>query len=131
MPSIHRTLSLETQQTIIFDNVVTNLGSGYDGQDGQFTVPRAGLYFFATSLMAFPNHYIHAEVVHNGKNVAYVFAANSATSLGDDTGTAVMNLVLQAGDKVWVRHRSDPGSAAYLESPYSTFSGFLISENIS
>ena len=118
---------LGDQQTIIFDHVVTNLASGYDGQDGQFRAPRAGLYFFSTSLMAYPGKHIHAQVVRNGQPVAYVYAAKNE----DDIGTAVMNLVLQTGDKVWVKHGTDTSGVAQLEPNYSTFSGFLITENIS
>ncbi|KAK3107601.1 hypothetical protein FSP39_018133 [Pinctada imbricata] len=72
--------------------------------------------------MAYPGHYIHAEMVHNGAAISYVYASKSE----DDTGTAVVNLVLQKGDKVWVKHGNDPNGIAQLEGYYSAFSGFLI-----
>jgi hypothetical protein len=63
-------MALASQQTVIFDNVLSNLGNAYHETYGHFTAPVSGTYQFAVSLLTKtpgPNSYY--EVVKNGNQV--------------------------------------------------------------
>ena len=44
---------LDPNQDIVFDYVVTNIGSGYHGNHGLFVAPVSGVYVFSTTLVSF------------------------------------------------------------------------------
>ena len=125
-----RSQNLYTQQTIMFDYVETNVGSAFSVAEAKFQAPMRGLYFFSANIMADPGHYIHIEMVQNGRRIASIFAAKGEYPYDDNTGSAVVNVVLQKGDKVWIRDQSDPDGEAVTSASYAMFSGFLISPYI-
>ncbi|KAK3107526.1 hypothetical protein FSP39_016700, partial [Pinctada imbricata] len=120
--------NLYSQQVIKFDYVETNVGNCFDVTTGKFRAPVRGLYFFDGNIMAAPGHYIHIEMVKNGRRVASIFAAKGEYPYDDNTGSAAINLVLQKGEEVWLRDQNDPDGEAVVTDPYAMFSGFLINE---
>lgn len=58
-------LKLGTGQTIIYNNILTNDGNGYDDKTGVFTCPVAGTYMFVVDALSqtllyflfFPSNY--------------------------------------------------------------------------
>ena len=95
-----RTQYIYPLQTFMFDLIETNIGNCYSQQDGKFTAPARGLYYFAANIMAEPGHYIHIEIVKNGRRVSSLFAGKSGFAYNTDTGNAVLNIVLDRGDQV-------------------------------
>ena len=59
--------SIPDETPAIFDEVNVNLGSGYSPPTGLFTVPSggAGLYFFYTHLLYYPNENSNFPIRHN------------------------------------------------------------------
>ncbi|KAJ8298949.1 hypothetical protein KUTeg_023009 [Tegillarca granosa] len=112
-------------QAIEYNEVITNLGHGYDSRHGHFIAPIDGIYIFAVTAMGEPNEALHLNIVKNGAIVGY---ARAALSTEYESGTAVITLSLVAGDMVWVRYGSSIGSASRKVhgGGFNTFSGALL-----
>ena len=74
--------SIPERTPVIFDNVVENLGNGYDSTTGLFTVPpgAAGLYFFYSHLLIWFDEYTYFDIMLNGERVCELFEDNSGSS---------------------------------------------------
>ena len=108
--------------TLIFDEVVTNVGNVYDKNQGFFTAPVNGLYSLSASIMSLLNAKLHCANLKNGMNVANLYGG-----LNDyQADTATIVLELQASDRVWIKHLVGSGYANQRVNVfYSYFSGFL------
>ncbi|KAK3097063.1 hypothetical protein FSP39_006035 [Pinctada imbricata] len=115
--------SLGERETVIFDEVVTNVGSGYDVNNGIFFCPINGIYIFAATMASADNNKnLDAEIVHQGKIVARLHA----TVYGYDMGSQVAMVQCQQGEKVWIRHMESAGDSKIVPAGYSGFSGALL-----
>jgi hypothetical protein len=112
-----------TESTIVFDEMLINIGHGWDEcNESQFVVPRAGIYFLSWvsafvsngcgELMLYINGVEHSEAI--------ICAGNYS---GIDTSSRTTLLFLNALDVItFIRF----GSAIYSDSYYPTsFIGFL------
>ena len=108
--------------TLVFDEVVTNIGNVYDKDQGFFTAPVSGMYSLSASIMSLQNTKLHCAIVKNGMNVGNLYGG--LTDYQADTATIVLEL--QASDRVWVKHLVGSGYANQKVNVfYSYFSGFL------
>ncbi|XP_033737312.1 complement C1q-like protein 4 [Pecten maximus] len=115
-------LQLGQHQAIEFDQIITNVGNGYDSRRGHFTAPVAGLYSFTSTVLlaSSNNHNMHISIVKNGVIVGLMFSVTEY-----DKGTRTVVLSLAVGDMVWVRNNGNELPNIHGVG-YSTFSGFLI-----
>lgn len=58
--------TLQTHQTIVYDQVDLNLGNGYNKANGKFTAPTNGTYVFHVSTGAIDQSHASVELVVNG-----------------------------------------------------------------
>jgi hypothetical protein len=116
--------TLNDQETIIFDSVVTNAGQGYDKYTGIFICPISGFYQFAATIVSDGgnNKNLDAELMHNGQQLAHLHA----TLYGYDQGTQIANIHCAQGEKVWIRHLQGAGDSRSMPPGYSSFSGALL-----
>jgi hypothetical protein len=132
-----------TAATIIFDNVTTNVGSGYNGATGVFTAPSTGYYSFSATIY-FNN--LAAAVGATQTILAYTGSAQSLRLIQQGIGATVTNnaiilnaswdMVMTAGDTVQMQPFAD-GTGNYeifgaalsptAFSNTSTFGGFRAS----
>nr|XP_022292089.1 uncharacterized protein LOC111103253 isoform X3 [Crassostrea virginica] len=105
--------------TLVFPNVITNVGNGYNPSDGVFTAPRAGVYVFFVNVQGYNSQSIYVDIVLNGASKVRTMAYTNY-----DAGPNLAVLSLQTGDRVWVKHWS--GQGYHCNGPLTTFSGFLI-----
>lgn len=105
----------------IFDNVITNIGNNYNGSNGRFTAPIAGLYHFSYNLF------------NNGGTGRISFKYNSGSYNGSEMDCSSTigpigqsaTIYLNANDWVTVGDwQSISGKTIYMG--HSSFSGFLV-----
>ncbi len=108
-----------------FDQVLANLGNGYNKDSGSFTAPVAGTYSFSLYFMADHTKHCHLGIYINGeiKCTAYGVAPVGMASC------AIMEY-LNMGDVVNVKVFNDDnnklyGSVGYGYKHQSGFIGFL------
>ncbi|XP_062566094.1 uncharacterized protein LOC134228452 isoform X1 [Saccostrea cucullata] len=106
---------------VIFDHVISNIGSGYDITSGIFTVPTTGFYIFSWSIETY-GQLTEAALLVNGLEMG-ISKSDEAPSYYDTTiSFAVLSLTRK--DKVWVRVKS--GRA---EAMHTMFSGWMINKS--
>uniref|UniRef100_A0AAY4B4V3 C1q domain-containing protein n=1 Tax=Denticeps clupeoides TaxID=299321 RepID=A0AAY4B4V3_9TELE len=115
-----------TDKTLVYRTVITNIGSSYNPNTGIFTAPRRGIYYFTFSTYA---HVPHQRFTSLYKNGALITSAYGHYPPGQNTGSGSGSnhavLQLEKGDVVYVQLRS--GSHVHDDSnSYSTFSGVLL-----
>ncbi|XP_022088379.1 collagen alpha-1(X) chain-like [Acanthaster planci] len=109
---------------IIFDNIETNLGDGYNSQSGVFTCSMPGAYFFTTSLHRIASTVRpHVQLKKNGRLVFSIYDTGD-NNYHQSSNSAVINLAL--GDRVWLEFGSNNRGIYSDANRYSFFSGFLI-----
>jgi hypothetical protein len=68
-------INLGDQQTLVFDQAVTNVGQAYSLTTGIFTAPAAGTYaFFLTQMASNAHESIYLVIVKNGAILDMIFA---------------------------------------------------------
>ena len=88
----------------IFDLVNVNLGNGYDSSTGLFTVPPggAGLYYFYTHLLYYPDELSNFAIRHNGNDLCDAFADNFGEELWDMSACGAV-VVLNEGEHLFLK----------------------------
>ncbi|XP_077388409.1 complement C1q tumor necrosis factor-related protein 3-like [Festucalex cinctus] len=109
-----------TDITLVFKKVITNLGNGYDANTGIFTAPVKGLYFILFNGNVGNSGALNVAVIKNGVNMFAIYDTQGTFS----SATNGMPLVLEEGDKLWVTLW--PNKNVFDQSRLTTFSGFLI-----
>lgn len=118
---LHSSVLISTGNAIIFDFVMSNVGSAYSHHNGIFTTQQPGLYAFYIDIECrMHSQSTHIEIVKDGTRIADTYCQGD--DLYDNSGT--MSVVhLNIGDAVWVRPYGIDGS--FQLGGKSSFSGFL------
>ncbi|XP_059357518.1 cerebellin-2-like [Carassius carassius] len=110
--------------TLVYENVLTNIGNAYDANTGIFTAPVKGVYFF--NFVVFnPNHM--STGVRLFKNGNFVVAAtdNPPEQDTEDTTCNSVSLILEQGDRIHLQLLEN--RRIYTDSlRRNTFSGHLL-----
>lgn len=140
-------ISTGSDHTVIFDDVIKNIGNHYDSSTYKFTVPVDGVYYLSTSLrvdvidqaasyyrLGFrieagtgstpnpPDHYLLFDPEGYDADITYrTFEVSRAVYL--TAGNLVRATIRQQGGTNNHAHYSRAGSTEYV---YSHFSGYLI-----
>lgn len=111
-------------QTVIYDRVFSNKGSGYDTKSGKFTAKHSGIYVFHFHALSHSDNAIWISLYHNLK---YVNSIYGHVSSGNVTVSNSASLQLLPGDEVFLDINSHD-TALYGESDqiYCTFSGYML-----
>uniref|UniRef100_A0A4W5PVT5 C1q domain-containing protein n=1 Tax=Hucho hucho TaxID=62062 RepID=A0A4W5PVT5_9TELE len=115
-----------TETTLVYKKVFTNVGNHYKPTTGIFTAPVRGLYHFTFYCHTFGANSGYVFLYKNGERIAAT--ADHATS-GDraDNGSNGLVLMLEVGDQIYMRL----GTNSWIyddDSGYnlSTFNGLLL-----
>ena len=107
---------------VIYDKVVTNIGSSYNPSDGTFTAPRAGTYLFIWNSMTYSKHFCRLYLYKNGANIG-ISAYGDGPSDKSASGSMSVVLGLAVGDRLWIQ----PDECGYLYgAQYTSFTGCKI-----
>lgn len=110
-------------QSIEFDRVILNEGRAYDPRHGIFRAPVGGIYHFAVSFLSSPPGDSWIEIVRDGQQLVYTFAAGDSHNVG----STEVNVRLEAGQDVWCRNAfTDRTIPLHSYGKYSCFSGHII-----
>ncbi|VDI12695.1 Hypothetical predicted protein [Mytilus galloprovincialis] len=117
---------LGIHQPIVFQNVITNDGNGYDKNTGVFKAAVAGTYSFTTTIMSHWTQDISVELIKDGHNVGSIYCGNTATY---GVGSQSVIIHMAVGDDFWVRvadNSHNTGNNKIYGGGFSSISGFLI-----
>ena len=78
--------------TIVFGNIITNIGNGYNPSDGVFTAPYEGIYQFSATILADNSGEVWCGFMKNGKQLASVYARASDTRHDQGAMTIILQL---------------------------------------
>ncbi|XP_052814708.1 complement C1q tumor necrosis factor-related protein 3-like [Mya arenaria] len=115
-------------QHIVFDNVITNVGGGYNALQGHFTAPIRGVYVFHVVITDTPTHAASVQLLHNGKWIGHVLADDVGNAY--QTSSTVASVQLEKGDQVWVQNEyAFSGTESIDGGSWSSFVGYLVKAN--
>lgn len=113
-------------QTLVFPHILSNVGGGYNNQDGVFTAPVDGVYvFFCTITQDSNSHDLYFQFTLNGS----AKTRNLAYGRSDETHRTASNLIvlqLIRGDRVWIKMFMGGNHFNYGEGGENSFSGFML-----
>ena len=116
-------------QTVVFNQVDTNLGGGYSGTTGIFTALVAGTYVFSLTFYMYYRSSSYASagelyiMQNNVQSIRVWVRLDNNADQGTASGTTVLSL--NKGDQVYVK--ASTANMYIYGGKLSFFSGFLLS----
>jgi hypothetical protein len=114
--------------TIVFTDIVLNLGESYNTNTGVFTVPIGGIYLFTVQLCYDQSMYIDYGLVVDGVYMDIARYQDNYSSVCCFKLTTTVSV--KSGNKVWVKVIYRSGSGYILHHTdtnyWTSFSGVLI-----
>ncbi|KAL4236775.1 biological adhesion [Mactra antiquata] len=111
-------------QTIVFPDVITNIGANYHSQHGLFTAPISGLYLVSTTLLSGHNSAFAATIEVNGHDVVRLREMGTGSFHGSSSQTIVLHLIKD--DDVAVQSLSS--DKLFWGDKYCSFTVVLLQE---
>ncbi|XP_054477793.1 uncharacterized protein LOC129109700 [Anoplopoma fimbria] len=116
--------STSGSRTLIYRDVLTNVGQAYSSETGEFTAPVRGVYYVRFTANAPTNFPMSSVLYKNGAEVQLI-AHEQPSGEGSDTASNGAALLLETGDTLkmvlWMNTQIWDNS-----NHHSTFSGFLL-----
>ncbi|XP_035463970.2 uncharacterized protein LOC118284900 [Scophthalmus maximus] len=111
-------------KTLVYKDVLTNIGQAYNSETGVFTAPTRGVYYVRFTANAPTDFPMSAVLYKNGAEIQLI-AHEQTSGEGSDTASNGAALLLERGDtlsmKLWQNTQIWDNS-----NHHSTFSGFLL-----
>ncbi|KAJ7988115.1 hypothetical protein DPEC_G00320280 [Dallia pectoralis] len=114
----------DSDRTMMYTEVTTNIGGAYNPETGHFTAPFQGVYFFMFSCYAGTTKKVNAELLKNGENVAGISETGNPQFSIYHGGSNGVTLDLAKGDRIYVVLLN--GSSIYDHNRINKFSGHLL-----
>ncbi|XP_045183816.2 complement C1q-like protein 4 [Mercenaria mercenaria] len=118
--------NMGTKQIIVFNNVFTNVGNGYNPYSGHFTAPVRGVYAFFLVITNIPGYSCSVQLLRNGQFIGSLLA-HSKENRNFLTSTLAVTAKLKKGDRVWVQNAYGFSPVEKMDgNNWSMFSGHLV-----
>ncbi|CAG2225257.1 unnamed protein product [Mytilus edulis] len=93
--------NLEKKSTVVFRNVIMNIGDHYNNFNGIFVSPKSGIYLFSWTICTSGNNYAFTELVVQNTSISRAgeFESNGHYDCGSMTALYKMN----KDDHAWIR----------------------------
>ncbi|XP_070786068.1 complement C1q-like protein 2 [Enoplosus armatus] len=114
-----------TETTLIYKTVITNIGNAYSEVTGIFAAPVAGVYYFTIFHHSGGDRGTELFLYKNSQRMVQTQDHPAVHETAHNGGNAVF-LQLQQGDQVYVRMGEN--SHVWGSNYHTTFSGFLVSQ---
>ncbi|XP_036374854.1 complement C1q subcomponent subunit B-like [Megalops cyprinoides] len=111
-----------TETTLIYKKVITDISNNYNPATGIFTAPVRGLYYFRFSGHAWGNHYMAVSLYKNEQRICSAYDEQRSGNANSSNG---VTLLLEEGDRVYMRLWTNR-QIFDDDGNHSTFSGFLL-----
>ncbi|KAF1380792.1 hypothetical protein PFLUV_G00167670 [Perca fluviatilis] len=115
-----------TDTTLIYKTVITNIGNAYNEHTGIFGAPVTGIYYFTFHYHAGGGHPVSLVLIKNSQSVVTAYDHQTLNDGADNGGNAVF-VQLQQGDQVFVRLGANTN--VWGNNEITTFSGFLVNKD--
>ncbi|XP_052775019.1 complement C1q-like protein 3 [Mya arenaria] len=112
-----------SQQTIVFDDALTNIGRAYNPVTGIFIAPYTGRYMFSLSVRAQYQKQVCAEIVAEPEVVGQVAAGDTEIERASASLTVVTSL--EKGNEVYVRE-TKTWTGHFFGDGFTVFTGYLL-----
>lgn len=121
--------SPETDQIMIYKNVLQNIGEAYDSATGIFTAPLAGTFMFNVNVCTAADKWSQLQlVVDSRENIILTFRHYNSDSYDSSSGSVTHYLT--KGQRVWVQSHHNSGSTNTLHisdsNCWNQFSGTMV-----
>nr|ACM09132.1 Complement C1q-like protein 4 precursor [Salmo salar] len=111
--------------TLIFKNVITNIGSAYNPSTGVFAAPVAGVYYFNFFYHAGGNEVKYISLFKNGQRMV-TSSDHKSSGDGADNGANAVTLQLEVGDQIFIRLMAN--THVWDSENHTIFNGFLLKQ---
>uniref|UniRef100_UPI0037E94E56 complement C1q-like protein 4 n=1 Tax=Semicossyphus pulcher TaxID=241346 RepID=UPI0037E94E56 len=111
-------------KTLIYKEVLTNIGQAYSSDTGVFTAPTRGVYYIRFTANAPTDFPMSAVLYKNGAEIQLI-AHEQPSGEGSDTASNGAALLLEQGDRLSLQLWHDT-QIWDNSNHHSTFSGFLL-----
>lgn len=122
--------TLLTNQTIVFTNLILNIGDAYNSSTGIFTAPVNGLYMFSVQMCTQYRSRSQFRVFAGPKVIQSILddSNHSIYSRGVSNTAGNVAQSLTAGEEVWIQNAGSPYSelSRYSNDCWNHFGGVLI-----
>lgn len=116
--------NLGGRDTVIYDDIMTNIGDAYDPSNGHFQAPVSGTYAFLVNCMAGSCLYEELEVVLDNDRVGACLS-HRANRRVEDLGSTQLMMHLDKGQQVWTRN-AQRNSIEMRGGAWSSLTAFLV-----
>uniref|UniRef100_A0A673CVX4 Complement C1q tumor necrosis factor-related protein 4 n=1 Tax=Sphaeramia orbicularis TaxID=375764 RepID=A0A673CVX4_9TELE len=119
------------QKAVTFNRLMVNAGGDFNPDTGHFRCRIPGAYYFSFSVGKFPKKMLSVILVKNGEEVQAI-AYDDYRKKGRKVQSQSVMINLKEMDTVWLLLQQSPQYALYSNAgPYISFSGYLVSPDIS
>jgi hypothetical protein len=126
----HNMYPIGPHETVIFDNVTTNMGNAYHAHGGLFLPQVGGVYVLSiTTSVGGPRHDGGFAIVKNSVELCRTFGVNMGDSSLSASGTCVVSVHLAVGEDVWVQSLWNDDTHYLQGDLWTSFTGFLLAED--